>query len=256
MYQLFIINFAVIAAIVIALIILKKKIKTEKGKYWLLLVSSILTIVCHYSSLIYHLIVDGTCIDFLMDNPNLVLPIYPCNCVMWCCLILGIIKKKDSKLGSYLIDYIFFFGAVAGVIGLFANIDFFKNPTLANYDVTKCVFSHGFMLFNTLLLPVFGFVRIDFKKNIIHTAIFVLMMLVIGAYCSLLITVIDDYSAAYNYNSMFLLHSPFDGLPFLVYPFIAAVAFVLYIGVYYLCSYVSRKINTSKNKIEEVENGE
>ena len=53
-------------------------------------------------------------------------------------------------------------------------------------------------------------------------------MFFIGFYCNLLIETLVDYQRAYNVNSMFLLHSPFEALPYLTYPFISCVAFVLY----------------------------
>ena len=56
----------------------------------------------------------------------------------------------------------------------------------------------------------------------------VILMYVIGLYCNLIFKVLVSPDAAYEVNSMFIIHSPFDGVPFLVYPVISAVALVLY----------------------------
>jgi hypothetical protein len=62
--------------------------------------SAILTILVHYSSFIYTFITKGPAIEYLREYPNLILPIYPCNVVMWCALIFGIIRNKDSKIAK------------------------------------------------------------------------------------------------------------------------------------------------------------
>lgn len=54
------------------------------------------------------------------------------------------------------------------------------------------------------------------------------MMYLIGLYCNKIFEVLVSYEEAYSVNSMFIIHSPFDGVPFLVYPVISAVALVLY----------------------------
>ena len=35
--------------------------------------------------------------DFLRSNPNLLLPIYPCNVVMWLGIVYGVSKNKEKK---------------------------------------------------------------------------------------------------------------------------------------------------------------
>ena len=161
MIKLLLFNLFLIIIIVLLLLLLKKYCKTEKSKYVTLLIASILTILCHYSSIIYHYFLDKTHIQFLESNPNLILPIYPCNVVMWSCLVLGLIKDKKTKVGSFLIDYIFWFGLISSLVGMIVNIDFINNPTLLDYDVTKGIVAHAFLLLNVLLLPVLGYIKID-----------------------------------------------------------------------------------------------
>ena len=239
MDKLIIFNLILIGIIVGILILLKKHVKTEKGKHIVLLVVALSTIACHYSSLLYHQLCAtssfNTAFDYLKDNPNLVLPIYPCNVVMWSCLIYGLLKNKQSKLGAFLTDYIFWFGLISCLVGMFANVDFIRDPRLTDYDVTKGIVAHAIMLLNVLLLPVFGFVKVRLEKNQLHILYSIILMLVIGLYCNLLIETIASKEFAYHVNSMFLIHSPFDGIPFLKYPLISLVAFVSYFVIFAIC---------------------
>ncbi len=234
MITLIIFNLALIAVIALGLWLSKKCIKSKRAENILLICASIFTVLCHYSSLIYHQLSDGTAMEFLRQNPNLILPIYPCNVVMWSCVIFAFCKNKESRLCGFLADYIFWFGIVSSLVGMFANVDFIREPTLANYDVTKGIVAHATLLFNVLLLPVFGHIRVDLKRNIIHIVISVLEMLVIGLYCNLVFEVLVSGEKAYDVNSMFLIHSPFDGIEFLTYPVIALLAILLYLGLFAL----------------------
>lgn len=241
MIPLLIFNFIIIALITVALVVIKRRVKTEKTITVLLFLAPLFTILCHYSSLIYHHFLDGSAMTYLKHNPNLILPIYPCNVVMWCCFIFGCLKNKASRLGKFFVDYIFWFGIISTLVGMFANVDFIRNPTLADFDVTKGILSHATLLFNVLLLPVVGLVKIDLNKNILHIFISVLLMLVIGLYCNLTFEVIASKELAYNVNSMFLLHSPFDGLEFLTYPTISAIAIVAYFITFNICEIFAYK---------------
>ena len=139
MGKLIIFNCILLLIISIGLFFCKKYIKTEKAKNLVLLLSAILTIVCHYSSFIYLNITNGATIQYLKENPNLLLPIYPCNVVMWGCLIYGLMKNKESKGAMFLADYLFWFGIFSTLVGMFANVDFINNPSLKDYEVTKSI---------------------------------------------------------------------------------------------------------------------
>lgn len=232
MLELMLFNLALIAVIVVALVILRKKVKSEKGKKVALVAASLLTIVCHYSSLVFHLLRDGTAMDFLSSNPNLILPIYPCNVVMWACLIFGLIKNKNAHASRFFADYIFWFGILSALIGMFVNIDFIRTPSFADFDVTKGIVAHAFMLLNILMLPIFGFIKIDLPKNFLHIVLSMVMMFLIGCYCNLVFEVIASKEAAVSVNSMFLLASPCAGMEHIRYPLICLMAAVLYFIVF------------------------
>ena len=181
--------------------------------------------------------------EYLSETPNLILPIYPCNVVMWSALIFAFIKNKRSRLGSFFVDYLFWFGIISTLVGMFANVDFIMNPTLADYENFKSITAHATLLFNILLLTIFGYVKIDVKRNIINISISILMMAILGGYCNLVFHALVSEAAAYDVNSMFLIHSPFDGLEFLTYPAIALIAIPLYLAVFALCDICARKKN-------------
>ena len=188
---------------------------------------------------------------FLKENPNLLLPIYPCNVVMWGCLIYGIMKNKDSKPAKFLADYLFWFGIFSTLVGMFANVDFINNPTLKDYDVTKGIVAHATLLFNVLLIFVFGHIKVDLIKNMTHIIIAVIMMCLIGLYCNIVFEVLVSSEKAYDVNSMFILHSPFPSIPFLIYPVIASCALVLYFGLFSICEiFVYKKENRWFNRIK------
>ena len=226
---LIIFNVILILGISALLVAVKKWTRNERAKRVILLIAPLVTIAFHYSSFFYHLLFTGGGIAYLAENPNLILPIYPCNVVMWCALIYGLLSDKDSKIALLLSDYVFWFGIASTLVGMFANVDFINNPTLANFEVTKSILAHATLLFNVLLIPVFGLLRPNFFRNMKNMIISVIAMYVIGLYCNLIFTVFVSAEMAYYKNSMFILHSPFEGLPFLRYPLIAALGLVLYL---------------------------
>lgn len=223
------------------LFVAKKWLSGERSKNIVFLITPIVTIIVHYSSFLYLLFSGGDAYAYLSYNPNLILPIYPCNVVMWCALIYGLIRNKDSKFGMLLCDYIFWFGVVSTLVGMFANVDFIVNPTLKDFEVTKSILAHATLLFNVLLIPTYGKLRPSFLRNMTSIAISIVSMYFIGFYCNLLFKVLVSDEAAYNVNSMFIIHSPFEAVPFLRYPIIAAAALVIYFVIFTVCDMINSK---------------
>ena len=241
MLELTLFNFALLLLIAAGLVIVKKTVKGERAQNITLLISAVVTILCHYSSLLYHHLTAGDAFTYLRHNPNLILPIYPCNVVMWSCLIFGFMKNKESKVGKILSDYIFWFGIFSTLVGMFANVDFIRNPTLEDFDITKGIVAHATLLFNVLLIPLFGRVKLDFGRNMKNMLLSVIGMYAIGLYCNLVFETLVSAEAAYQVNSMFIIHSPFDGVDFLTYPTIACIALVMYFITFTVCEVISHK---------------
>ena len=245
MGTLIIFNVILILAITGALAAAKKWVRRERAKHALFLVAPLLTVAVHYSSFFYHLLFTGAGIAYLGDTPNLILPIYPCNVVMWCALFYGLLRNKDSKWALLLSDYIFWFGLVSTLVGMFANVDFINNPTLADYENFKSIAAHATLLFNVLLLVPFNYVKTDVKRNITSIVISIFVMAAIGGYCNLVFRALASEEMAYEVNSMFLLHSPFDGLDFLTSPIIALIAIPIYLAIFVICNLCAKKLKKS-----------
>mgnify|MGYP003289614842 CR=1 FL=1 len=238
MVKLLIFNSLLLCLIFIGLFVCKKLIKEEKNQNLVLLFSSIITILVHYSSFIYLCFTDGDTAGYLSTNPNLLLPIYPCNVVMWGCLIYGIIRNKNTNVSLFLADYLFWFGIFSTLVGMFANVDFINNPTFKDYEVTKSILAHATLLFNVLLIYIFGYIKIDLIRNMKHIIISVILMYIIGIYCNKIFEVLVSTDEAINVNSMFIITSPFPSLPFLKYPFIAVFALILYFCLFAICEFI------------------
>ena len=242
MGKLIIFNLVLIALIAIGLWLMKKYVKRERTQNVILVVAAVFTIAFHYSSFVFKFVTGGNAMEYLSETPNLILPIYPCNVVMWSALIFAFLKNKKSKVGSFFADYLFWFGIISTLVGMFANVDFINNPTLADYENVKSIAAHATLLFNVLLLPLFGHIKIDVKRNITNIIISIFVMAAIGCYCNLVFRALVSEAAAYDVNSMFLIHSPFDGLEFLTYPVIALIAIPIYFTVFVICDLFAHKI--------------
>ena len=209
------------------LIAVKKWARGPRAHYAVLLIASVITVLVHYSSFFYYLS-KGTALEYVRDNLCLILPLYPCNILMWCALGYGFIGNKGSKVALLLSDFMFWFGIFATMAGMFANFDFLANPTLTDYEVVKSILSHATLLFNILLIPVLGYLRPRFGRNMLNIVISVISMCLIGLYCNLTLEVLVSYEMALDMNSMFLLQTPFEPMPFLRGQIIAPVAIALY----------------------------
>lgn len=241
MGKLMIFNFTLIAVIVLGLWLIRKKVTKKRTQNIILVAAAIFTILFHYSSLLLELLSGGDAMAYLSETPNLILPIYPCNVVMWSALIFGCMKDKNSKIGEFFADYLFWFGIISTLVGMFANVDFINNPTLADYTNVKSIAAHATLLFNVLLLPLFGYIKIDVKRNMKNILFSIVLMGVIGWYCNLVFHALASEAVAYDVNSMFLIHAPFEGLDFLTYPVIALIAIPIYFAVFAICDLCAHK---------------
>ena len=200
--------YMVISALITAglLILFRYKVKTQEGKNTVLKFFAIITVVIHYSSL---------WVDFFKAGeaqvPSvMLLPIYPCNVLMWLLLICAFIKNRESAFGKTLSEFIFWGGIVCGSIGIIFNENFGNTPTLADYDILKGLLSHSTMLLGCIYVLVAGFIKIR-VPNVISVAaglgFFALDGFVINGLYS--VFKLDPC------NSMYLLEPPFDSMPWL-----------------------------------------
>ncbi len=139
------------------LMLFHNRVKEENTKNFILKFFAIGTVLIHYSNIwVNYFLSEGNAV---FEN-NHILPVYPCNVVMWMLLVAACCRNKKCLLFQILSEFCFYAGTVCGIFGVVLNMNFDANPTLANYDVFKGMLSHSTMLFGCLYMMVGGFVRI------------------------------------------------------------------------------------------------
>ena len=146
----------------IALLVLcKVYARNEKIKNQILKFAAIITVMIHYSNIWVNFFASGG--SATIEN-NHILPVYPCNVMMWMLLAASLIKDKKCIAFQLLSEFCFYVGTVCGIVGIVLNANFDHMPTLANYDILKGLLSHSTMLFGCLYMMTGGYVRIRFGR--------------------------------------------------------------------------------------------
>lgn len=206
-------------SLTIALVVLFHfKVKSESGKFKVLKISAVLTVIIHYSSL---------WVDFFTSNEvavqdSMLLPIYPCNIMMWLLLITSFVKKREGIVYKMLTEYTFWAGVVCGIIGIVLNENYANNPNILDYDIFKGLFSHTTMVFGCLYLKTSGIVKIR-VSNVISVIAGLLLFVVDG----LIINGLIDLAGRSEVNSMYLISPPFENLPFITTPLIGLAGIIV-----------------------------
>ncbi len=142
---------------VLLLVLAKVYARDEKTKNCILKLSAIITVVIHYSNIWVNYFAAGGSVS--IEN-NHILPVYPCNVMMWMLLAASLLKDKKSLPFQLLSEFCFLVGTICGTVGIVFNANFGANPTLANYDILKGLLSHSTMLFGCLYMAAGGYIRI------------------------------------------------------------------------------------------------
>lgn len=182
------------------------KVKSEKAKNNVLKFFAIITVIIHYSSLWVDFFKEGEA----SVSSVMLLPIHPCNVLMWLLLITAFIKDRESPLGKALAEFVFWGGIVCGSVGIIINENFGSNPTLADYDILKGLLSHSTMLLGCIYVLVAGFIKIR-VSNVISVCAGLCLFAVDGLIINALYAIFKLDAC----NSMYLLEPPFDGMPWL-----------------------------------------
>lgn len=232
-------------------------VKQDKYKRLILKIAAILTVVLHYSAVYVDFFSTGTAI---VESP-LILPIYPCNIVMWLLVICAFLKKPESKVAKVLYEFTFYAGVVCGIIGIVLNENYANNPTLANWFSLKGLLSHSTMVFGCLYILVGRFIKIR-VSNCISVFLGLCLFLVDGA-------IINGLYLACGLgkcNSMYLQAPPFANMPWLNTYVMGCMALILVFAitvVFEQCALKKEdrwytllkvKIDTFKEKKREKEN--
>ena len=142
---------------IMLLIIVAKCVKKQKAKNTILQIFAIATVVIHYSNLWVDFFATGG--TAYIEN-NHILPVYPCNVLMWMLLIVALLNNKKSVIFHMLAEFCFYAGTISGIVGIVFNINFGHNPTLADYNILKGMLSHSTMIFACIYLLVGRFIKI------------------------------------------------------------------------------------------------
>ena len=189
------------------MIVCKKTVRSEKTKDLILKWVAVAVVVIHYSSLY---------VDYFSNQGQasidctMILPVYPCNIVMWLLLVVAFMKNKQSSIYKTLAEFTFLGGTFCGAVGALFNINFLNNPNLADYDIFKGLFSHSVMVFGTVYLFVFDYVKIEVARTTKNIFIGLLIFAVCGLLVNTLFAIFDISSV----NAMFMLEPPLPELPF------------------------------------------
>ena len=189
--------------------------KTEKRKLGALKFFALITVIIHYSSLWVYFLKDGS---VLVEN-SMLFPLYPCNICMWLLLITAFVKKRDHVAYKFLSEFTFWAGCVCGFIGILLNEHYAMMPSLLDYHVLKGLLSHSTMIVGCALLAVLGIVKIR-VRNVLSVALGLLLFVVDGTLMNALYAACELPPC----NSMYLLGSPFENLPWLTTSVIGLIA--------------------------------
>ena len=142
-----------------------KKTNLKKHFNIIFITGSILTVFIHYLEALVFLITKKP-YEF---SPNMYLPVYPCNAIMWLNIIMIPFLFKKGKVFEILATISFFIGSMCGIIGLSFNENFLRTPSLSDIGILKGLLSHGVMIFTCLSLFVLGKLKINTIKNTLYS---------------------------------------------------------------------------------------
>lgn len=182
--------------------------KDGETKNRILKFTAIVTVVIHYSNLwVDYFTTGGTA---TLEN-NQLLPVYPCNVIMWMLLVASLMRNKKRLLFQMLSEFCFYGGIICGILGIVLNFNFDNNPTLADYDVLKGLLSHSAMLFGCIYMRTGGFVRIR-----VFNAVSVAAGLLTFVLCGIAVDSLYEAFGMEAPDGMWLDSNPYIGIPPLV----------------------------------------
>ena len=194
------------AAITIGLLALAGLgVKSLKGKRAVIIVSAVVTVALHYSPLYVDFFKTGAA---SVASPML-LPIYPCNVMMWLLVICAFTKGNEhNKTLNVIYEFTFWGGLVCGIIGIVLNENFGANPNLADWDILHGMLSHSTMVFGCAYLLVGKFIKIR-VSNCFSVFLGLCLFLLDGV----IINNIYKWCNLGKCNSMYLQSPPLESAP-------------------------------------------
>lgn len=201
-------NLITLTIVTLLLILCQKVIRKESTKDIVLKSVSVAVVAIHYSSLYVDFFTNKG--EAMIEN-NMILPVFPCNIIMWLLLIVAFMKNKESNLYKTLSEFTFLGGTLCGLVGVLFNINFLNNPDLLDYDIFKGLISHTVMVFGTIFL--YNYVKIE----VVRTTKSIFWGLVLFSVLGLAINTLFAIFEIPSVNAMFMLEPPFPQFPFINY---------------------------------------
>lgn len=251
------VSYMIVSAIltIVGLVLCGIFIKDEQKKKTVLKISAIVTVIIHYSILYVDFFKTGTA---EVEPPQL-LPIYPCNVLMWLLVVCAFMKNSNSKASKMLYEFTFWAGTICGIVGIVLNENFARNPSLANYFSLHGLLSHSTMVFGCIYILVGKFIKID-TSNCISVFAGLCLFWLDGKIINGLYRVFG----LGNCNSMYLQEPPFPNYPWINTYFIGIVGMLFVFGVTLIVEHFTLskeerlfsriKNNANKRKLEDKEN--
>jgi len=191
---------------IILLIICGLFVKKDWIKDLIFKIVSILVVAIHYS-IVY---VDFFKTGEVRGNNTLILPIYPCNIIMWFMVIIAFVRKKDTLFYRMLSEFTAIIGTFCVLFGILLNEIYVGSVGLADWDVLNGLLAHSVLLFGTLYLFVSG--RVKFSVFNTLSVIAGLLFFVVDG------LIINGLFSLFNINavnSMYLQNNPFPEMPWI-----------------------------------------
>lgn len=208
-------------ATAVVLYLSRRLAKTENVKNKILKFFAILTVAIHYSNLWVDYFASGG--TATIEN-NQILPVYPCNVVMWMLLIAALLRDKKSLVFQMLGEFCFYGGSICGIVGIVLNVNFGNNPTLADYGILKGLLSHSTMLFGCLYMMVGGFIRVR-----VFNAVSVAAGLGTFVLCGMAVNRLYEHFGMTPPDGMFLKSNPYTSVSPIVLGIV--VVMLMFIGL-------------------------
>ena len=200
----------------VILLLAGKYATDDRSKNRILKFFAILTVVIHYSNLWVDYFTNGG--TATLEN-NQLLPVYPCNVIMWMLLIASLVRNKESLPMQMLCEFCFYGGFICGTIGIVLNINFGNNPTLADYDVLKGLLSHSTMLLGCIYMLIGGFIHIR-----VFNAVSIVAGLGVFVACGISVNWLYEAFGMEAPDGMWLRSNPYVAAPPMVLGLVFAVA--------------------------------
>ena len=202
--------YMVISAILTAglLVLCAVFVKKQEHKIFIVKLFAVVTVILHYSNIWVEYFGNAGSTAGLEDNH--LLPIYPCNVMMWLLLIASFLKNKSGTVFTLLAEFCFWGGVVCGSVGIIANQNYANTPSLLDWDILKGLLSHSTMLFGCIYLLVGKFIKIRIF-NVVSVEAGLACFIIDGLFVNWLFAVCQLPEV----NAMYLLHSPFPEMPWI-----------------------------------------